>query len=234
MANKKRHNAAFIVGSVVGGLVGAAAALWKTPYTGEELRGRITGSALQTRSVTGEAGTSTTSQETGTSFKSKVLSTVENTLAPVVGVKLGRTANEEDSASSTRDMAGTRAGTGMGTTASERTSSMGPGAGIRQGAGMGDKEAAAMSDTGAPPAYPDEEPLRREGAGTGMEENVTPVSRGGGQPSRMSPPTRPAGDDQAASVEDLTKPQIDLVPAALTEEEGKMKPFPKLGGTEGD
>jgi len=39
---RERHNAAFVVGSVVGGVVGAATALWKAPQTGEELRRKLT------------------------------------------------------------------------------------------------------------------------------------------------------------------------------------------------
>lgn len=40
---KSNNSAAFIVGSLVGGLVGALATLWKTPQSGEQLRSKITG-----------------------------------------------------------------------------------------------------------------------------------------------------------------------------------------------
>ena len=94
---RNRHNAAFVVGSGLGGVAGAAIALWKTPYSGVELRERITGG---TSTTTGSGATVTApgmgAGATGTEprFSSKLLSSVENTLAPVVGVKLGKTANE--------------------------------------------------------------------------------------------------------------------------------------------
>lgn len=38
---EQRHTAAFIVGSMLGGLAGAGLALWKTPMRGEEIRARL-------------------------------------------------------------------------------------------------------------------------------------------------------------------------------------------------
>ena len=78
----KRHTAAFVVGTMAGGLVGGALALWKTPHTGDELR-----SALAT--VTDP----TSSFNTEPRHSSKVLGAVEYVLAPLVGVELGKTAN---------------------------------------------------------------------------------------------------------------------------------------------
>ena len=95
MANNNRHNTAFVVGSVLGAVAGAAVALWKTPYSGEELRTKLGASGshettgAQTYTATPAAST-TTGERT---LKDKVLSTVEKTLAPVVGVELGKTAN---------------------------------------------------------------------------------------------------------------------------------------------
>ena len=37
------HGAAFVIGSLIGGLTGAVIALWKTPQSGAELRHRVTG-----------------------------------------------------------------------------------------------------------------------------------------------------------------------------------------------
>lgn len=98
MANNNRHNTAFVVGSVLGAVAGAAVALWKTPYSGEELRTKLGASGghettgAQAYTATPAAGTTTT--VTGErSIKDKVLSSVEKTLAPVVGVELGKTAN---------------------------------------------------------------------------------------------------------------------------------------------
>jgi gas vesicle protein len=97
VARNNRHNAAFVVGSVLGAVAGAAVALWKTPFTGEELRAKLTGGASH-ETATG-AQTYVASPSTGTtvreerSLKDKVISGVEKTLAPVVGVELGKTAN---------------------------------------------------------------------------------------------------------------------------------------------
>lgn len=96
VASKNRHNAAFVVGSVLGAVAGAAVALWKTPYTGEELRSKLTGAgsgdeqATSTYVAAGSTGTPVAEER---SVKDKVLSTVEKTLAPIVGVELGKTAN---------------------------------------------------------------------------------------------------------------------------------------------
>jgi hypothetical protein len=97
VARNNRHNAAFVVGSVLGAVAGAAVALWKTPYTGEELRAKLTGggtshetSGAQTYVASPSPGTTVREQR---SIKDKVISGVEKTLAPVVGVELGKTAN---------------------------------------------------------------------------------------------------------------------------------------------
>jgi hypothetical protein len=37
------HGAAFVIGSLLGGLTGAVIALWKTPQSGVELRQRVAG-----------------------------------------------------------------------------------------------------------------------------------------------------------------------------------------------
>lgn len=215
MARNNRHNAAFVVGAVLGGLVGSAAALWKTPYSGDELRARIAGGA-QASAGTGEKGADaqslTYTPEHGQSLKDKVLSTVENTLAPVVGVQLGKTANES----------------GSTTTVTSRTES------VSAAPAAGDSVSSSR-DVGAPPAFPDEEPLGDlvdDEPETGGTANVTPVDRDGGVPSRMSSPTEPVSMDNAASVEDLTTPHTHIVPDALKDKENEMQPFPKLGGNE--
>jgi gas vesicle protein len=227
VANKNRHNAAFVVGAVLGGLGGAAAALWKTPYTGEELRMKLTGGGRTSHSsdVETRAVSATPAQER--SFKDKVLSTVESTLAPVVGVKLGKTANEGGSVT-----AGTsRVSTGQNL---EPTTSMGPGAGARPSTETVPASGSFRGNaTGEPPARPsDDEVGYRNDRDAGGNANVTPVDEDAEVPSRMSSPTEPVPEDAAASVEDLTKPQINLVPDAFQEQKGEMRPFPKLGGTE--
>ena len=75
----KRHTAAFITGSVIGGVVGAGIALWKTPQSGADLRALL-GSASDPNAQQGR-------------LSSPLLGVVETLLAPIVGVELGKTAN---------------------------------------------------------------------------------------------------------------------------------------------
>lgn len=119
VARNNRHNAAFVVGSVLGAVAGAAVALWKTPYTGEELRTKLTGASAQdgTEVQTYGAPTSTgTTAGEERSIKDKVLSGVEKTLAPIVGVELGKTAN--DSGTTTMDSGRMKVSPDYGSTAS--------------------------------------------------------------------------------------------------------------------
>jgi len=118
-----------VVGSVLGGLAGAAIALWKAPRTGEELRDKLMGgqegsrrvvvsgvgsgsrgvlsgisagsqrvvsgvtAAAQRVSTTDPASTKATDSPSGATFSNRVISLVERATAPIVGVKLGQTAN---------------------------------------------------------------------------------------------------------------------------------------------
>lgn len=222
-AKKKRHNTAFVVGSVTGGLAGAAAALWKTPYSGQELREKITG-----RFKGSDAGGDTvqirvTGRPRQQSIQGRILSTIENTLAPIVGVKLGKTANDSGAnrGADTAVVTTTTASTTMSST---------------NGVSSGFAATSTGHDEtpGSVPAFPDDEPLGYGDdaeVGTGSGANVTPVDQDGGEPSRMSSPVEPAPEADAATIDELTKPQIDLTPDALQTEEGDMHPFPKLGGS---
>lgn len=93
----ERHNAAFVVGSVVGGLAGAAAALWTTPKSGEELRRQLAGGGrsadVTTVRVAGSETEPVRGSAAGAPLSGRVLSFVERAAAPIVGVKLGQTAN---------------------------------------------------------------------------------------------------------------------------------------------
>ncbi len=80
---RNRHNGALVFGALLGGAVGAAAALWKTPYTGSELRGLI---GLPNGTDPGASGTPR-------SFGDRALELLEQATAPLVGVQLGQTAN---------------------------------------------------------------------------------------------------------------------------------------------
>lgn len=119
---RQRHNAAFVVGSVLGGVAGAAAALWKAPQSGSELRAKVAerlggsgGTSMNTTvpddspaptsskaSKLRDIWNATTLPETrsfgrGSRVGGKVLSMVENATAPIVGVKLGETARQAGS-----------------------------------------------------------------------------------------------------------------------------------------
>lgn len=87
-----RNNGAFIVGSVIGGLVGAVVTLWITPKSGAELRRAVTSEETRT-SVTGRVRSN--SLRDGQRFSNPVLSFVERTVAPIVGVELGKQASDD-------------------------------------------------------------------------------------------------------------------------------------------
>lgn len=87
MTKKKSGNKAWIVGTVLGAVAGAAYALWKTPMSGQELRTKLAPGPIGQRD---DVATNTVHQP---GIGDTILGKVEQTLAPVVGVKLGKTAN---------------------------------------------------------------------------------------------------------------------------------------------
>ena len=94
---KGRHRGAFVFGSILGGALGAVAALWKTPQSGEELRRKLGFESDVAHSVTA-AAKRTSASATGAAHAAKplparALGLVEQVAAPLVGVKLGHTAN---------------------------------------------------------------------------------------------------------------------------------------------
>lgn len=202
MAKSTRRNTAFVVGSVIGGVVGAVGALWKTPYSGEELRSKLgMGSSDSTTVNASRRSNVTTTYENrsdGTSFQDKVLGKVESTLAPLVGVSLGKTANGSEGTSTTAASRVTTTTTTSPLTGSTSTVS-----------GTTARSADTMS--------------------TPVESISTPNTS---TASTFTDKPLPA-DDQPATLEQLTTPQIDLVPDAITAQEpSAMHPFPKLGGLE--
>lgn len=91
MANTKNGNKTWIAGAILGAVAGAAYALWKTPMSGQELRGKLgTGGVNADETLVSDT---THTQGVG----GKILSKVEHTLAPMVGVELGKTAHGFDS-----------------------------------------------------------------------------------------------------------------------------------------
>lgn len=93
-----RHTAAFVVGAVLGGLAGAALTLWKTPQSGAELRAELSQGLNE---LTGNDQTGRRpplespipGRTTPERLSSRALEYVERAAAPIVGVKLGQTAN---------------------------------------------------------------------------------------------------------------------------------------------
>lgn len=97
----QRNTGAFVAGSVIGGLIGAAAVLWKTPKSGAELRAGFNGgSGAEGDRVTyrAEAGGDV---ERETRFSNPILSFVERAAAPIVGVELGKLAKDDPHAAAT-------------------------------------------------------------------------------------------------------------------------------------
>ena len=96
--SSQRNTGAFIAGGVIGGLVGAAVTLWKTPQSGHELREKF--AAERPAGVTyrpGESGQITEEQR----FSNPILSFVEKATAPIVGVDLGKLAKDDPETSTT-------------------------------------------------------------------------------------------------------------------------------------
>ncbi len=89
----QRNTGAFIAGSVLGGIAGAAIALWKTPQSGPELRASLSGDgrhgAVTYRTESGGVDASTRR------FSNPVLGFVEKATAPIVGVELGKLAKDD-------------------------------------------------------------------------------------------------------------------------------------------
>lgn len=94
---KGGHKGAFVFGSILGGAVGAIAALWNTPQSGVELRRKLGFESDIAHGVTSAARGAVDAASSAThapgSLSSKALSAIEHAAAPLVGVKLGHTAN---------------------------------------------------------------------------------------------------------------------------------------------
>jgi hypothetical protein len=86
----QRNTGAFIAGSVLGGMIGAAVALWKTPKSGPELRASLTGERTGAVTYRAEGG-----ELTERRFANPVLGFVEKATAPIVGVELGKLAKDD-------------------------------------------------------------------------------------------------------------------------------------------
>ncbi len=88
---EQRHNTAFVVGAILGGIAGAAVTLWTTPRSGLELRGQMMGQGDDYAPGVEPAGGGGSSD---TSLSNRALGLVERAAAPLVGMRLGETANE--------------------------------------------------------------------------------------------------------------------------------------------
>lgn len=102
-----RHNAAFVVGAMLGGIAGAAVTLWKAPKSGAELRAGLSQGLndLTGIDLSGTAGpdqhgrrspleSPIPGRTTPERLSSRALEFAERVAAPLVGVKLGQTAND--------------------------------------------------------------------------------------------------------------------------------------------
>ena len=98
----QRNTGAFVAGSVIGGILGAAAVLWTTPKSGTELRGSLQGSRSGAVTYRGDAATGElTATESERRFSNRVMSFVEKATAPIVGVELGKIAKDDPNAVTT-------------------------------------------------------------------------------------------------------------------------------------
>ncbi len=88
----QRNTGAFIVGGVLGGIVGAAIALWKTPQSGPELRASFSGGERHGAVTYRDEATSGGTAERR--YANPVLGFVEKAAAPIVGVELGKLAKD--------------------------------------------------------------------------------------------------------------------------------------------
>lgn len=102
-----RHNAAFVFGAILGGIAGAAITLWKTPQSGAQLRTELN-QGLNDLTGIDLAGAASPDQHsrrpplqspipgrtTPERLSSRALEFAERAAAPLVGVRLGQTANE--------------------------------------------------------------------------------------------------------------------------------------------
>jgi len=91
----QRNTGAFIAGSVLGGMIGAAVALWKTPKSGPELRASLSGDRAGAVTYGSETATGAVTEHR---FASPVLGFVEKATAPIVGVELGKLAKDDPKA----------------------------------------------------------------------------------------------------------------------------------------
>src|SRR5680860_617137 len=99
---KSRHRGAFVFGSILGGAVGAVAALWNAPQSGEQLRRKLGFESDVAHSVTSvaqhAANSAAHAAQLTKPLPGKALGLVEQATAPLVGVKLGHTANNSQPA----------------------------------------------------------------------------------------------------------------------------------------
>lgn len=105
----QRHNAAFVVGSVLGGVIGAAAALWNAPQTGAELRGKLMGNVkARSGQASGTAAspesttvvtTSSSGSKLTTPISGKVTPLIERATASISDIRTARAGSGSSSSS---------------------------------------------------------------------------------------------------------------------------------------
>jgi hypothetical protein len=119
------------------------------------------------------------------------------------------------------------------------SSSVSPGS-TSSGAGSAAKaeESARQTGLGASPAYPgDDLPGHAPANNTAPDSSVGQVSGGAdnrANRNRQASTAEVRPDLEAASVDQLTTPQVQVQPDAAPGVQHEMHPFPKLGGKERD
>lgn len=206
--SSQRNTGAFIAGGVLGGLVGAAVTLWKTPMSGRELRENFGGY----RSETGATYRPSESGEivVDRRFSNPVLSFVEKVTAPIVGVDLGKLAKDDPAA---------------GTAVPIRTSSA-------------DAKPPAAATPAATAPVATRERIEPVGSTERIEPAETAVDEDVESPEEAITHDDDEGSSaHAASVEDLTSPSPDYLKELRkpdgTETRGEPSPFPDLPPSNG-
>lgn len=226
----QRHNAAFVVGSILGGVAGAAAALWKTPQSGPELRAKLAGRL----GVGGGTGRAVSSDAPDTVHVAKA-STPSRPSKPskVWDIWSARTSPE------TRTSGGSSGVGGKVLSVVEKATA--PIVGVKLGETA--REAGSRALSGAVSTV---RPGSRPDAGTSSASTDTPVTPAAASPVTPpeEPPTVPAfessgeitgaGVGHVASTEELVTPAVPVETQSTEKATGPLTDFPAFDADDRD
>lgn len=216
----QRHNAAFVVGSILGGVAGAAAALWKTPQSGPELRAKLAERLGMGGGTTGRAASpdapdavhvakaSTPSSLSSPSKPSKVWDIWNARTSPETRTFGGSSGVGGKVLSVVEKATAPIVGVKLGETAREAGSRALSGAAsvVRPGGG---------ATTGAPPVTPPEEPA------------TAPAFESSGEITE-------AGVGHVASTEELVAPAVPVETQSTEKATGPLTDFPAFDADDRD